>query len=260
MNQALNIKNWKEGGNSYILKGNPKNKWVGFQETVINQLKASFRDNFNLVIWTDRNDEKDFYCIPFSSVQHLFTEKHKTTGKYDNRWTAVIQDHRFLMHSNRNYSVDVSNFYGIEVVPKNPIVIDDDFFIENATAEINIRIGQSKFRKGVLENFNNKCAITGVSEPSLLRASHIIPWSHRKDCRGDIANGIALYVEVDALFDKGYISFTDDYQLVVTNRLDELSEKLKIRIEKLRGSKLRRPKLGLRKDYLSYHRENIFIK
>jgi putative restriction endonuclease len=46
MNQALNIKNWTDGGNNYVLKGNPKNKWVGFQETVLTQLSDKFADNF----------------------------------------------------------------------------------------------------------------------------------------------------------------------------------------------------------------------
>jgi len=92
MNKALFIKNWNKGGNSYVLKGNPKNKWVGFQETVINHLTNTFED-FNIVIWTDKEDENDFYCIPFSALEHLFTKEHQTTGKYQNRWTAIIIDH-----------------------------------------------------------------------------------------------------------------------------------------------------------------------
>jgi hypothetical protein len=85
MNRALEIKNWSDGGNNYILKGNPKNKWVGFQETVISQLTEKYGANFNIIIWTDKQDEDDYYCIPYSKIKHLFANEHKTTGKYPNR-------------------------------------------------------------------------------------------------------------------------------------------------------------------------------
>jgi len=259
MNRALNIKNWKEGGNSYILKGNPKNKWVGFQQTVITQLREKFNDNFHLVIWTDRNDENDYYSIPFKSVRHLFTEEHKTTGKYENRWTAIIKDNFLLMHGNQHYSLDVSEFYAKTLVPESSIIIDEDYFIENAKAEINIRIGQSKFRRKVLENFNSKCAITGINEPSLLRASHIVPWSHKKNFRADVSNGIALYVELDALFDQGYFSLNDNYEVILTPELEKLSPDLKSKLTELKKRKLRTPKTHLKIEYLKYHRENILL-
>jgi hypothetical protein len=111
MNRALDIKNWGDGGNNYVLKGNPKNKWVGFQETVLNQLSETFGDNFNIVIWIDENKEDDYYCIPYEVIKSLFTAEHKTTGKYPDRWTAIILDHQFLMHSNSQLAVDVSAYY-----------------------------------------------------------------------------------------------------------------------------------------------------
>ena len=197
MNKALDIKNWNEDGNNYVLKGNPKNKWVGFQETVLLHLINKFEDNFNIVIWTDIQNESDYYCIPYPIVKHLFIDIHKTTGKYPNRWTAIILEHQFLMHSNSQLSVDISAFYAKSLLPKVSVDLEDDYFIENAKAEIAYRIGQSKFRKGVLKNFENRCALSGISDKELLNASHIIPWAHNKDCRGDIANGICLYVEYD---------------------------------------------------------------
>lgn len=257
MNKALEIKNWNEGGNSYVLKGNSKNKWVGFQVTVIDELVKKFNDEFNIVIWTDPDLENDYYCIPFSSVKHLFVEERMTTGKFKNRWTAIIKDGRFLMHSNQKYSEDISHFYSAELLPKSSIEINDDFFIENAKAEINVRYGQSKFRKGVLKNFNNKCGLTGISESSLIRASHIVPWAHRKDCRGDITNGISLYCEIDTLFDSGYISFSDNYEIIISDKFDTFSKPLKEQLNNLRGRELNTPKKGLKSEYLEYHRKNI---
>lgn len=111
MNRALDIKNWREGGNNYVLKGNPKNKWIGFQETVLKQLHKTFGDNFNIVIWTDKNNDDDYYCIPYETIGHLFVNEHRTTGKYPDRWTAIILDHKFLMHSNSQLAFDISSYY-----------------------------------------------------------------------------------------------------------------------------------------------------
>ena len=260
MNKALNIKNWNKGGNSYVLKGNPKNKWVGFQESVIDELIEKFNDKFNLVIWTNKEVEDDYYCIPFESVKHLFTEERKTTGKFSNRWTAIIKDERFLMHSNQNYSIDISEYYAFDLAPKPAIELDEDYYIENAKAEINVRYGQSKFRKKVLDNFHNKCAITGIREKNLLRASHIIPWAHKKEYRGDLRNGIALYVEVDSLFDNGYISLDDEYKIIVSPLINSFSDELRSKLEKLNGRKINSPKKELNRKYLKYHREKILKK
>ena len=259
MNKALFIKNWNKGGNSYVLKGNPKNKWVGFQETVINHLNNTFED-FNIVIWTDKENENDFYCILFSALKHLFTKEHQTTGKYQNRWTAIIIDHSFQMHSNKKFSVDVSQYYSAEIISRNKLILEEDYFIKNAKAEINIRIGQSKFRKNVLSNFYNKCALTGISEKDLLVASHIIPWSTNKKVRGDVTNGIALYCEIDKLFDQGYISFSKNFGVIVTSKFGSLSEELRNKIEPLRNLSLKQSQIKPNQEYLEYHRTNILKK
>ena len=261
MNRALDIKNWSDGGNNYVLKASADNKWSGFQDSIITKLTTAFGDNFNIVIWTDELNENDYYCIPFKVLKHLFVAEHKTTGKYPNRWTAVILNHHFLMHSNSELSVDISNYYSLSLIQKTAFDVADDFFIENAKAEINIRMGQSKFRKGVLKNFGNKCALTEISEQSLLTASHIVPWSHNKDYRGDISNGICLYIEIDALFDKGFISFTDDLKVIVASDKSKFSEYLRNKLDLLDGKKLKPTRnKELNKNYLDYHRAKIFKK
>jgi putative restriction endonuclease len=260
-NYALSIKNWPDGGNNYTLKASAANKWTGFQDSVISKLTDSFGDDFNIIIYSDEQIENDYYCIPFRVLKHLFIPEHKTTGKYPNRWTAIISDDIFRMHSNSELSVDISPYYSVPLIDRVNIEVEEDFYIENAKAEINIRLGQSKFRKGVLSNFGNKCALTGISEQTLLTASHIIPWSHDKSCRGDISNGISLYVEVDALFDKGYISFTDDLKIIVTSNKSNLSDVLLEKLEKLNNRRLNPPsKIELNRKYLDYHRSKILKK
>lgn len=259
MNKALYVKNWISGGNNYVLRGNPKNRWVGFQEKVLKKLIENYGYDFNIVIWTNDYEEHDHYCIPYKILNHLFTAEHKTTGKYPDRWTAIILEHKFLMHSNSLLSVDISDYYGMDIFHNPHIHVQEDYFIENAKAEINIRIGQSKFRNGVLKNFESKCALSNVSELCLLRASHIIPWGTSKDYRADFSNGICLYVEYDVLFDKGYFTFTDDLEVIILIERSDISSHLKNTLNQIEHKRLRQPLKSINPFYLKYHRENIFI-
>lgn len=112
MNSALTFTNWDRGGRYYLLNATSGNKWIGFQESVMDKLRAKFGDDFFLVIWSDKNKEKDFYNIPFRKVKHLFTEEHKTTGNFRNRWTATIRGDRFLMHSNSHLAINIGDDLG----------------------------------------------------------------------------------------------------------------------------------------------------
>src|SRR5262249_49401064 len=73
------------------------------------------------------------------------------------------------------------------------------------------RIGQDIFRDSLMDYWGGRCPLTGIAEPALLRASHIVPWS---DCgdeqRLDVQNGLLLSALWDAAFDKGLVSFADD--------------------------------------------------
>ena len=44
-------------------------------------------------------------------------------------------------------------------------------------AEVTVRIGQQFFRNAVLSAYNQRCCISGLANPKLLVASHIVPWS-----------------------------------------------------------------------------------
>jgi len=83
------------------------------------------------------------------------------------------------------------------------------------------RIGQSFFRQALLAAYNYKCCFTGIAIPELLRASHIKPWSESNDVneKTNPQNGLLLNALHDAAFDKGYITITTDYRILVSNDL-----------------------------------------
>jgi hypothetical protein len=75
---------------------------------------------------------------------------------------------------------------------------------------VQARRGQGVFKANVRLN-EKACRLTGITEPTLLIASHIKPWSKSSDFEKlDGCNGLLLSPHVDRLFDRGLISFEDD--------------------------------------------------
>jgi putative restriction endonuclease len=83
------------------------------------------------------------------------------------------------------------------------------------------RLAQSFFRDLVLQNFDHRCALTGLAGPHMLIASHIVGWAEDVANRVNPRNGIALNSLHDAAFDRHLVSFDDNFRLVVAPRLRE---------------------------------------
>lgn len=120
----------------------------------------------------------------------------------------------------------------------------------------NIRKGQDKFREKLLEECPF-CPITMVNDERLLIASHIKPWAVANEKEKiDPKNGFMLSPLYDRLFDKGFITFTEDKKIIVSDWLSPKNiERLKLKNEEFI------PRLPIDKDrinYLKYHREFIF--
>lgn len=83
------------------------------------------------------------------------------------------------------------------------------------------RVGQNLFRDALMDYWQGRCCVTGLAVPALLRASHIKPWAkcQSDDERLDVFNGLLLAPHIDALFDGGWISFSDQGDLLVSEAL-----------------------------------------
>jgi hypothetical protein len=83
------------------------------------------------------------------------------------------------------------------------------------------RIGQDVFRAALMDYWGGRCPITGIIDPALLRASHIVPWAECDDAqRLDVHNGVLLSALWDAAFDAGLVSFADDGSALASPELD----------------------------------------
>lgn len=93
-------------------------------------------------------------------------------------------------------------------------------------AMIQARIGQGLFRRNVIKAYK-RCLVTEVEQERLLVASHIKAW---KDCYKDPAeclspdNALLLTPTWDALFGKGFISFSDKGELMISDQVEKLTK------------------------------------
>jgi Predicted restriction endonuclease len=124
------------------------------------------------------------------------------------------------------------------------------------TREVRQRIGQDVFREALMDLWQGRCAVTGMVLPrQLLRASHCKPWAQAsRSERLDPFNGLLLSVHLDAMFDTGLISFSDDGVLLCSRHLDaavrgHFSIAARQRIRSLNPGHI---------PYLSWHREHLF--
>jgi HNH endonuclease len=106
-------------------------------------------------------------------------------------------------------------------------VLDSDLTASEKISLLKARIGQGKFRQQVMQVWRNGCAVTGCQIGPILRASHIKAW---RDCankqeRLDSDNGLLLSANLDALFDRGLISFADNGNMLVSAVIAEVDRK-----------------------------------
>ena len=83
------------------------------------------------------------------------------------------------------------------------------------------RIGQGVFRIAVTDAYGRACTITGEHSLPALEAALIKPYA--AEGPHDVANGLLLRSDFHRLFDKGYISFSNDERLLI---VPEAREKL----------------------------------
>jgi hypothetical protein len=137
------------------------------------------------------------------------------------------------------------------------VAIDSDSTIPQTerTALVQARRGQGLFRDNV-RSIEHACRITRVARMEHLIASHIQPWrDSSNEQRLDGENGLLLTPTVDHLFDKGFISFEDTGQLVVSPVADPVSLK-RMGIDRDAQMNVGAFSEGQRQ-YLEFHRENV---
>jgi hypothetical protein len=230
-----------------------QSKIVGFyKNATVFRKKQPFTDS----IASERvKVENAGYNITSDEVILIPTDKrtHHLTRKMGecNIWYGDEKNNRIVQDLFSQYESDLASC--IQAV--------EDFSQELVGADIEClvkqRLNQGIFREQLLKRFNCKCTLCGVSNELFLIASHIKPWA-KSDCNEKLSkhNGLLLCPNHDKLFDKGFISFTDDGKIIISHQLSE-NDKMFLNIT---------PQMRIKEEFMSkemkiymeYHRTHIF--
>ena len=90
---------------------------------------------------------------------------------------------------------------------------------KTTTATVQVRVNQARFRKAVLASYGARCCISGLAEPRLLVASHIVPWSMDTHNRLNPQNGLCLSALHDKAYDIGLLTVLPDFTVRVSAQL-----------------------------------------
>lgn len=125
---------------------------------------------------------------------------------------------------------------------------------------LRVRRGQQFFRKAVLSAYEDRCCITGIADPSLLRASHILPWSDSEEHRLNPRNGLCLNALHDAAFDEGLLTIDDEFRIQLSSRLARSmpADAYDSHFERYRNKTIRPPdRFAPDPEFLSAHRKRF---
>jgi len=166
----------------------------------------------------------------------------------------LLNEHNNLEYYFRlfaDYFGDVVHPYILEEEEKELELIED---VEEKKLKTRARVGQGKYREELLSQCPF-CPITMVSDDRLLIASHIKPWAKSNENEKiDPYNGFMFTPTFDYLFDKGFMSFTNDKKTILSPFLSKMTYS-KIGISDNKSFPLL-PMEG-KEGYLEYHRNEI---
>lgn len=160
--------------------------------------------------------EGDFLIFMKHSLNHYVCIL--MPSEYSSTLAKLIGSSVNFSVNNPSFCVEESSEAFSEIMKKNAMQEFDDIssFTMSLSAEMNgydkeqltkVRVGQSSFRKLLIEQRGCTCELCNINVPEALRASHIQSWSTSTPSeRLDTQNGLLLCANHDALFDRHLIT------------------------------------------------------
>jgi len=153
----------------------------------------------------------------------------------------------------QNAELDVWEHHIEATIEADSQILDTD-----REALIVARRGQGLFKQRVLQ-IEHSCRVTGVRNPVHLVGSHCKPWrDSTNEERLNSENGLLLTPTIDHLFDRGFISFENSGELIVSpvshapslNRMGVITD----RVVNVGGY------TNGQKHFLGYHRDSVLLR
>lgn len=134
----------------------------------------------------------------------------KIWNEFYNNWDEALIESEKLLAKRKHTTIE--KLYKIDISEITKKGLEKERLVKT-------RVNQSLFRTMMLATYNNKCCITQISNPELLIASHIVPWSKDEKNRLNPMNGLLLNALHDKAFENSLITITDDYRIKVSSLL-----------------------------------------
>ena len=105
------------------------------------------------------------------------------------------------------------------------------------------RVNQSFFRSAVMTSYDYKCCISGVSNPELLEACHIVGWAEDYQNRTNPENGLCLNSLFHRAYDNYLLAITPDCEIIISDVFIEKveGESFKRYLEEINGRQINMP-------------------
>lgn len=201
----------------------------------------------------------------FSLLGASFSTSHKCSWENYLIFNNILAELKTLLAAKLAGEVSLLDAHSFawmisKTIENNELSQDNIEYLElpkqKREAVVQARIGQGYFRDALV-NYWRECAVTKCQEISLLRASHIKPWSKCNARESvDHFNGFLLSPTIDAAFDAGFISFDDTRKILISNDFQESDAEILGISPSLCLSRIEKD----HRPYLKYHREHIFRK
>ncbi len=174
-------------------------------------------------------------------------------NEFNGNWEKLAFESEVLLAQFQNKSIEEIIEFDLDDLPEGK---------ERETV-IKARVNQSFFRSTILSSYNQKCCITGLSIPDFLVASHIIPWKSNAKNRLNPHNGLCLNSIHDKAFDRGFITITPDFKVLISKYFNDYSNENAVKelFLKYNNKSIILPDKFLpSKDFLDFHYQTIFKK
>ncbi len=192
-------------------------------------------------IWYD--DQRDVHRQLYdadSEVEYAFMGNDPNAA--DNRWLREAMEHRipiiyFLGIAPGIYQAIVPTFVvgwdaqGLKARVTFGVNTEDALEVPDTATErryavrdVKHRLHQASFREAVIAAYNSRCALSGLPEPLLLDAAHIIADKDEFYGQPVVPNGIPLSKIHHAAFDAHLIGIDPDFRVHVSARLLSIND------------------------------------
>ena len=139
-------------------------------------------------------------------LAHTAKLDEKIWNKYYGHWDQLAFDAEMLIANWQNKELEDSLTIDLTNLPVG----------RERIVEVKHRINQDFFRRTVLSSYNQRCCITGINNPALLQASHIVDWNISEENRTNPENGLCLNPLFHKAYDNNLLGITPDYEIIIS--------------------------------------------